>query len=48
MVNVILVDSRGLDTMFEITVLGIAALGIYGMIKLRLTKRGGKKLNENE
>ena len=48
MVNVILVDYRGLDTMFEITVLGIAALGIYGMIKLRLTKQGGKNLNENE
>lgn len=34
-VNVILVDIRGLDTMFEITVLGLAALGIYAMIKLR-------------
>lgn len=48
MVNVILVDYRGLDTMFEITVLGLAALGIYGMIKLRLTKQGGKKANENK
>jgi multicomponent Na+:H+ antiporter subunit A len=38
-VNVILVDFRGLDTMFEITVLGIAALGIFAMIKLRLTRR---------
>ncbi|WP_308216567.1 Na+/H+ antiporter subunit A [Pseudalkalibacillus decolorationis] len=34
-VNVILVDMRGLDTMFEITVLGLAALGIYAMIRLR-------------
>jgi multicomponent Na+:H+ antiporter subunit A len=34
-VNVILVDMRGLDTLFEITVLGIAALGIYGLIQLR-------------
>jgi len=34
-VNVILVDFRGFDTMLEITVLGIAALGIYAMIKLR-------------
>jgi multicomponent Na+:H+ antiporter subunit A len=33
-VNVILVDFRGLDTMLEILVLGIAALGIYAMIKL--------------
>ncbi|MBB6454351.1 multicomponent Na+:H+ antiporter subunit A [Salirhabdus euzebyi] len=37
-VNVILVDMRGLDTLFEITVLGIAALAIYGMIKLRRDK----------
>ncbi|MEN2465050.1 Na+/H+ antiporter subunit A [Ornithinibacillus sp. JPR2-1] len=34
-VNVILVDMRGLDTLFEIAVLGIAALAIYGLIKLR-------------
>lgn len=45
MVNVILVDFRGFDTMFEITVLSIAALGIFGMIKLRL---GGGKKNENK
>nr|WP_263326176.1 Na+/H+ antiporter subunit A [Neobacillus sp. Marseille-Q6967] len=38
-VNVILVDFRGLDTMFEITVLAIAALGIFAMIRLRLTRR---------
>lgn len=34
-VNVILVDFRGLDTMLEILVLGIAALGIVSLIKLR-------------
>jgi multicomponent Na+:H+ antiporter subunit A len=34
-VNVILVDFRGLDTMGEITVLGIAAIGIFGLLKLR-------------
>ncbi|CAM4264101.1 Na+/H+ antiporter subunit A [Lederbergia lenta] len=39
MVNVILVDFRGFDTMFEIAVLGIAALGIYGMVRLRLSRR---------
>ncbi|MGG4488394.1 Na+/H+ antiporter subunit A [Metabacillus idriensis] len=38
MVNVILVDFRGFDTLFEITVLGIAALGIYAMVKLRMAK----------
>lgn len=32
-VNVILVDFRGYDTMGEITVLGIAALAIYAMLK---------------
>ncbi|GIP31871.1 Na+/H+ antiporter subunit A [Paenibacillus sp. J2TS4] len=35
-VNVILVDFRGFDTMLEIVVLGIASLGIYALIKLRL------------
>ena len=35
-VNVILVDFRGLDTLVEITVLCIAALGVYGLLKLRL------------
>jgi len=32
-VNVILVDFRGLDTLGEITVLGIAGLGIFAMMK---------------
>ncbi len=35
-VNVILVDFRGFDTMFEIVVLSIAALGVVSLIKLRL------------
>lgn len=35
-VNVILVDFRGVDTMFETVVLAIAALGVYSLIKLRL------------
>lgn len=39
MVNVILVDFRGFDTMFEVAVLAIAALGIFAMIKLRLNGR---------
>lgn len=46
MVNVILVDFRGFDTLFEISVLSVAALGIYGLIKLRLEKGG--ETNENE
>ncbi|WP_117149272.1 Na+/H+ antiporter subunit A [Paraliobacillus zengyii] len=36
-VNVILVDFRGLDTMLEILVLGIAALGVVTLIKLRMS-----------
>ncbi|MGG1880275.1 Na+/H+ antiporter subunit A [Paenibacillus cisolokensis] len=33
-VNVILVDFRGFDTMLEVMVLGIAALGIFALIKV--------------
>lgn len=35
-VNVILVDFRGFDTLFEIMVLGIASMAIYGLIHLRM------------
>ena len=35
-VNIILADFRGIDTMFETVVLGIAALGVYSLLKLRL------------
>lgn len=45
-VNVILVDYRGFDTLFEIAVLAIASLGIIAMIKLRLTKK--KEVNRIE
>lgn len=38
-VNVILVDFRALDTMGEITVLAIAAIGVYALIKLRMEGR---------
>ena len=34
LVNVILVDFRGLDTMGEITVLMIASLGVYSLLKI--------------
>jgi multicomponent Na+:H+ antiporter subunit A len=37
-VNVILVDFRGIDTMGEIAVLGIAAIGVFALLKLRLDK----------
>ncbi|NLM21080.1 MAG: DUF4040 domain-containing protein, partial [Peptococcaceae bacterium] len=42
-VNAILVDFRGFDTMLEILVLSMAGLGVYVLIKLRLAGR-----NENE
>lgn len=45
-VNVILVDYRGFDTLFEIAVLGIAGIGIITMIKLRLTKKEGQHENK--
>lgn len=35
-VNVILVDFRGSDTFMEIAVLTIAAIGVFGLLKLRL------------
>lgn len=41
-VNVILVDFRGFDTLLEILVLGIASLGVYSLIKLRLAGGGNK------
>jgi multicomponent Na+:H+ antiporter subunit A len=39
-VNVILVDFRGLDTLGEITVLSVAAVGVYALLKLR-PREGG-------
>jgi multicomponent Na+:H+ antiporter subunit A len=36
-VNVILVDFRGLDTLVEITVLTIAAIGVFSMLKLKIS-----------
>jgi multicomponent K+:H+ antiporter subunit A len=40
-VNVILVDFRGYDTFGEITVLGIAALGVYALMDGMRTRRPG-------
>jgi multicomponent Na+:H+ antiporter subunit A len=40
-VNVILVDFRALDTMGEITVLSLAGVGVYALLKLRLGKERG-------
>ena len=42
-VNVILVDFRGLDTLGEITVLvWVAAVGVYALLKLRPDKEKGQ------
>lgn len=40
LVNVILVDFRGLDTLGEITVLAVAGVGVYALLKLRAAKQG--------
>ena len=37
-VNVILVDFRGIDTLGEITVLAVAAIGVFALMKLRSEK----------
>jgi multicomponent Na+:H+ antiporter subunit A len=37
-VNVILVDFRGFDTMVEVIVLSIAAVGVFGLLKLHLKR----------
>jgi multicomponent Na+:H+ antiporter subunit A len=37
-VNVILVDFRGIDTLGEITVLAVAAIGVFALMKLRPEK----------
>ncbi|WP_026913945.1 putative monovalent cation/H+ antiporter subunit A [Christiangramia portivictoriae] len=42
-VNVILVDFRGADTLIEISVLSIAAVGVFGLMKLRLKMRDRKR-----
>lgn len=42
-VNAILVDFRGFDTMLEILVLSMAGLGVFTLIKLRLTRRDDKE-----
>lgn len=38
-VNVILVDFRALDTLGEITVLGVAAFGVFALLRLRPMRR---------
>jgi len=44
-VNVILVDFRALDTLGEITVLTLAAIGVYALFNIRVKKHGeGNKL----
>ncbi len=42
-VNVILVDFRGADTMIEISVLSIAAVGVFGLMKLRLKMKDRRR-----
>ncbi|MHA6247822.1 hydrogen gas-evolving membrane-bound hydrogenase subunit E [Pontibacter sp. CAU 1760] len=41
-VNVILVDFRGIDTLGEITVLAVAAIGVFGLLNKEKKQKGGK------
>ncbi|MFI4861515.1 MAG: hydrogen gas-evolving membrane-bound hydrogenase subunit E [Phycisphaerales bacterium JB063] len=45
-VNVILVDFRGFDTLGEITVLGIAAMGVWSMLPHRRRRVAGQVVND--
>ncbi|NLJ76363.1 MAG: Na+/H+ antiporter subunit A [Peptococcaceae bacterium] len=45
-VNAILVDFRGFDTMLEILVLSIAGLGVYALIKIHLAGRRENEANK--
>lgn len=42
-VNVILVDFRAIDTLGEITVLSVAAIGVYAMLKLKIDSKKSEK-----
>ena len=42
-VNVVIVDFRGFDTLFEISVLSIAVLGIYAMLRLKGKQKAGRQ-----
>ena len=46
LVNVILVDFRGLDTLGEITVLAAAGIGVYALLKLRVGKETSPTVGE--
>jgi multicomponent Na+:H+ antiporter subunit A len=45
-VNVILVDFRGFDTMGEITVLAVAALGVANLVRVAERERRNRATNE--
>jgi multicomponent Na+:H+ antiporter subunit A len=44
LVNVILVDFRGMDTLGEITVLAAAGIGVYALLKLRVKAKANPEL----
>ncbi|MBL8796248.1 MAG: putative monovalent cation/H+ antiporter subunit A [Planctomycetia bacterium] len=48
LVNVILVDFRGLDTLGEITVLAVAGVGVYALLKLRVGAQGHSAAGSTE
>ena len=47
-VNVILVDFRALDTLGEITVIGVAAIGVLSLLRLRVRRPDAESPNRPE
>jgi multicomponent Na+:H+ antiporter subunit A len=47
-VNVILVDFRALDTLGEIAVLSVAAIGVFALLRLRIGRGKNRSREENE
>lgn len=47
-VNVLLVDFRAFDTLGEITVLSVAAVGVYALLKLRRSADGASLVHKTE
>src|SRR5690625_2813881 len=47
MVNVILVDFRGMDTLFETLVFGLAGLGVFILLRLRVNRKGENEFEEH-
>ncbi len=45
MINVILVDYRAIDTLGEVFVLAVAAIGVFTLLTIRPSRSGGHAMN---